>query len=121
MSQRLGKAFIKWDGKLLESMPDAKISLGGVERNPVIGANNVHGFSEKIKESTLECEISVSTETSLDELANIADATITFECDTGQTYVMRNAFLTEPPQATAGDGGKVPLKFAGPKAEEMRS
>lgn len=119
MSQRLGKAFIKWDGKLLETMPDAKISLGGVERTPVLGANTVHGFSEKIKESTIECEISVSSETRLAELAAIKDATITFETDTGQTYIMRNAFLTEPPAATAGEGGKVPLKFAGPAAEEM--
>ena len=119
MSQRLGKAFIKWDGKLLESMPDAKLSLGGVERAPVIGANAVHGFSEKIKESTLECEISMSAETRLAELNAIQDATITFEADVGQTYIMRNAFLTEPPTVTAGDGGKVTLKFAGPKAEEM--
>ena len=119
MSQRLGKAFIKWDGKLLESMPDAKLSLGGVERMPVIGANAVHGFSEKIKESTLECTISVSAETRLAELAAIQDATVTFEADTGQTYIMRNAFLTEPPTVTAGEGGKVELKFAAPRAEEM--
>jgi len=61
----------------------------------------------------------VSAETRLAELAAIKDATITFECDTGQTYLMRNAFITEPPQVTAGDGGKVPLKFAAPAAEEM--
>ena len=119
MSQRLGKAFIKWDGKLLESMPDAKLDLGGVTRTPVTGANAVLGFSEKVKESTIECEISMSAETRLAELAAIKDATITFECDTGQTYIIRNGFLIDPPSATAGDGGKVPLKFSGPAAEEM--
>ena len=119
MSQRLGKAFIKWDGKLLESMPDAKLALGGIERVPVIGANVMLGFSEKIKEASLECEISVDANTRLATLAAIQDATITFECDTGQTYVMRNAFIVDPPKATAAEGGKVPLKFAGPAAEEM--
>jgi hypothetical protein len=118
--KRLGKAFIKVDGKLLESMPGAKIDIGGPVRNPVVGNTQVHGFAESVKESTMECEISVGTDTSLDALRKIEDATITFEADTGQTYVIRNAWLTEPPVVTDGEGGKVPLKFAGPPAEEMK-
>ncbi len=121
MGQRLGKAFIKVDGKLLESLPGAKIDIGGVERTPVVGATSVHGYAEKLKPATVECEISVSKDTSLADLAKIADATITFECDTGQTYVVRNAFVTDTLQATAEDGGKVPLKFSGPPAEEMKA
>ncbi len=120
MGQRFGKAFIKADGKLLETMPGAKIDLGGVTRDVVIGANAVHGYAEKIKEPMVECEISLGVDATLKDLAAITDATITFECDTGQVYVVRNAWLAEPPVLTEGEGGKVPLKFVGITAEETR-
>lgn len=118
--QRLGKAFIKADGSLLESMPDAKIDIGGVERPTINGANAVLGYAEKVKEATVECEIAVGPDTSLATIAGWNNVTVTFECDTGQVYIVRNAWLVEPPVATAGEGGKVPLKFAGPPAEEMK-
>lgn len=117
--QRLGKAYIKADGDLLETMPGAKIGLGGDNRKVVKGNNAILGYSAEPVEGTLECEIAVGPQTSLAKLAGLKDVTITFEADTGQTWVIKNAFLTEPPVATDGDGGKVPLKFAGQPAEEM--
>ena len=118
--KRLGKAFIKIDGELLETNKGAKCSLGGVSRKTIVGNNTVHGYAEEPKESGVECEISIGEGASLDKYRKISDATITFEADTGQTYVIRNAWLTEPPELTDGDGGKVGLKFAGPPAEEMK-
>lgn len=115
-NQRLGKAFIRVDGALLESMPGAKIDLGGEVREPVVGSNAVLGYASKFKEATLECEISLGPNTNLDALRAIADSTITFECDTGQTWLIRNAWLAEPPVLSEGEGGKVPLKFVGPPA-----
>jgi|CXWL01.1.fsa_nt_gi hypothetical protein len=117
--QRLGKAFIKVDGKLLETMPGAKLNVGGVKRAPVNGANAVLGFSEEIVNSMVECEISVSKDTKPLDYSKMADVSITFECDTGQTFVCKNAFLTEPPELTAQEGGKVPLKFAGAPADQV--
>lgn len=116
--QRLGKAFVKSNGSLFESLPGAKIDIGGVTRNPVVGSNSVHGYAEQVKEATVECEISFGPDTRLVEIAAMSDVTINFECDTGQVYVVRNAWLVEPPVLTEGEGGKVPLKFAGPPADE---
>lgn len=118
--KRLGKAIIKVDGKVLETLPGAKLDPGGMERTTVVGANEVHGFSETPKQSKCECEISVGKATSLDELRKIEAATINFECDTGQIYVIRGAWLTNTPEMTASEGGKVPLTFEGPPAEEMK-
>lgn len=118
--QKLGIAYIKADGELLESMPDAKINIGGVTREPVNGGNAVLGYSEKVVHAEVECEIAVSPSTSLVTIAGWKDITVTFECDTGQVYIVRNAWLVEPPAATASEGGKVPLKFAGPPADEMK-
>jgi len=119
MGQKLGQAWIKVDGAALESMPGAKIDIGGTERTAVIGGNAVLGFSGKPKQSIVECEIAVGKGTSLAAFRDMTDVTITFECDTGQTYVVRSAWQCNTPTATDGDGGKVPLKFEGPPAEEM--
>jgi hypothetical protein len=117
--QKLGKAYIKVDGALLETMPGAKLDLGGVLREPVMGNNNVLGYAEKPKESRLECEIAVASGTNLEKLRLATSATITFEADTGQLWSISNAWLTEPPVITDGEGGRVPLKFAGPPANEI--
>lgn len=116
--KRFGIAFIKVNGALLESGKGASIDIGGVVRTPVVGGNQVLGFTEELKESTVECEVSLGVGMSLVEIGKIADATITFECDTGQVYTVAHASLAEPPKATAG-GGMVPLKFFGQPAEEM--
>lgn len=115
MTQRLGQVTIKIDGALLESLPGAKIDLGGVVRTPVPGAL---GFSESLKESMIECEIAVGAGTSLAQLGAIKGATCTFECDTGQTFLVRDAFCTETLSATANEG-KAALKLAGQPAEEL--
>lgn len=117
MAQLLGRAYIKVDGALLRTNTGAKIDLGGTMRSAVVG-NAVHGYAESIKQSSLECEISLAAGDSLESYRNVKDATITFEADTGQVYVIRNAWLTEPPVVNDSEGGKIALKFEGQPAEE---
>ncbi len=119
-NQRLGKAYIRVNGRLLESLKGAKLDIGGDKREPVIGATSVHGFSAEVKEPMVECEISMGPETSLDEIRNFTSENLTFECDTGQTYILRAAWLVDPPVATAAEGGKIPLKFCALDCEELR-
>lgn len=119
MAKKLGKATIKWDGNVLATMPGAKIDIGGDERTTVVGANDVQGYFETPKQSKVECEISVGRETRLDQLRGIDNATIVFECDTGQIYVVRGGWLINTPEMTASEGGRVPLTFEGPPAEEL--
>ena len=113
------KAYIKTDGALLETLPGAKLDLGGIERAPVPGSHSITGYTETIKPSMLTCEISLAQGDSLAALQKIKDATVTYEADTGQTYVMRAAFVTKTISITAADGGKVALEFAGDPAQEM--
>lgn len=113
------RAYVKVNGALLETLPGAKLKLGGNKRAPVLGTRGVIGYSEVTEAAELECEIALTAGTSLAQLKDITDATVTYEADTGQTYVMRNAFVTEAIEVSAGDGGKVAVKFAGDPAEEM--
>lgn len=117
--QFLGKAFIKVNGELLESMPGAKLDVGGDERNTVTGGNKVLGFSAKPVPAVLECEVAFGEQTRLLDMNAWSGVTITFECDTRQVFLLRNAWLTKPPVVTAEDGGKVPLVFNGPPAEQV--
>jgi hypothetical protein len=119
MAKKLGKAIIKADGQILETLPGAKLDIGGDERTTVVGANSVQGYFSTPKPSAVECEISVGKETRLASMRDWDNVTISFECDTGQLYVVQGAWLTNTPSMTASDGGKVPLTFEGPPAEEM--
>lgn len=124
MSKKLfGSAEVRVNGTLLLTHSGASFDPGGVARATVTGANSVHGFAESPKASKLECEISLRAGQSVSDLGALDDATITFRsAATGQTWVMRSAWSTEPPTLTdATDGGKVKLIFEAPPAEEMLS
>ena len=119
MGMQHSKAYIKVNGSLLATQPGAKIDLGGNSRASVIGDNRIHGYSETLKPGMLECELSLSQGVSLDDIRNFVGATVTYEADTGQTYVMRDAFTTDTVTVTAGEGGKVALKMEGQPFEEL--
>lgn len=119
MSNRVqGRFQIKANGKLLETHPGATLDIGGSTRETVTGANAVHGFKESIKPAKVECEISVKGSTSLAEIRNWDDITVTVESDTGQTWVVSHGWVTEPPTTTDNDG-KAKIVIEGPPAEEM--
>jgi hypothetical protein len=119
MGKKLGKAIIKIDGQVLESMPGASLDIGGSERTTLVGQNEVQGFFETPKQSRLECEISVGTETRLDAMRGWDNVTASFECDTGQQYVIQGAWLLNTLALKAAEGGRVELQFEGPPAEEL--
>lgn len=119
MSNRvMGRAQIKVNGKLLDTHPGASLDIGGEARETVAGANAIHGFKSSIMPSKLECEISVKAETSLAEIGRWDDVTVTFEADTGQTWVIAHGWNTTPPTTTDNDG-KAKVTIEGPPAEEM--
>jgi hypothetical protein len=121
MSNRvMGRAQIKADGKIFDSHRGATLDIGGVSRESVVGANKVHGFKEAVKQAKIELEISIKAGTSLAEIGRWDDVTVTFEADTGQTWVLSNGWVTEPPTLTDSDG-KAKIVIEGPPAEEMMS
>jgi hypothetical protein len=113
-----GKATIKVDGDTLETEQGATLDPGGVVRNPKVG-DHVFGYTEVPKEAMIEGSVFMSESTSLEKFRQITDATVTFICDTGQVYILKHAWLVEPPVVTGGDTGTVRLKFAAQPAEEV--
>ncbi|MFN7305519.1 MAG: phage tail tube protein [Acetobacteraceae bacterium] len=118
MPQFLGRATIRANGQVIETAKGASLDVGGTKRNPVT-VGRVVGWSEETVPAMVECETTLRSGMSLETLRRLAGVTVIFECDTGQRYVINDAFLTDTPTMKDGEGGNVTLKFAGPAAEEV--
>ncbi|VWX62596.1 phage tail tube protein [Sphingorhabdus sp. 109] len=117
-NQVFGQATIKADGILLDTDKGATLDVGGTGRESVEGDYNAGGFQESTKPSKLDCTVFVKPGTSVTALASIDNATITLTADTGQTWMIRGAYCSEPPVINQSDG-KATLSFMGPPAEEL--
>lgn len=118
MAKVLGRATIKLNGQILDSIKGATLDPGGVARTSKTTSQGRVHFMEETRQARVECSIPHTAEVSLSELAAIEDATINFETDVGAGYVVPHAFLTSPP--TTGDrDGDIALVFEGDPAEEL--
>lgn len=116
MAQITGIVFIKIDGALQQSKEGSgKLILGGKERTPVVG-HKVYGYSEKVIPSTVEFTLAHTAGYDLQGVQDKVDSTIEFATDTGDTYLVRNAFATKPAELSEGEG-EVALEFMGDPAE----
>ena len=112
-----GRAFIRVNGSTMPTIAGTgKINLGGIERTAVNGDFGFLGSTEKTVNGEVECDVAVDAALDLQALGNTVEATITFECDSGQAFVLRNAVLAAPIELQSGDG-KATLRFIGSAAE----
>lgn len=115
MSQITGIVRLKIDGELQRSKDGAKLGLGGKERTPITG-HSLYGYSEKVVPATVEFVLAHTAGLDLRGISDKVESTLEFETDTGDTYLVRNAFCTNPAELEGGEGN-TPLKFAGDPAE----
>jgi hypothetical protein len=111
-----GQARIKVDGAVYETEGKSSLEVGGSIRAHVEADFAAGHFTESTGPSKLETSILLTAGVSLVALQRIEDATVTLEADTGQTYVINHAFVTD---AVSASEGKAKVTFGGPPAEEM--
>lgn len=116
-AKRLGKATIKIGGVTLETMPGATLDPGGIARETQVGANEVLGYTEKPKQSRIECTVSIRAGVSVAELQK-AGVSLLFAGDTGQVWSVGQAWCIEPPAVDSG-AGTARLIYEGTPAEEV--
>lgn len=109
---------IKKDGDVLLNKEGFTFRPGGIERESVAGDNSVHGFTEKIQPAQLSGNLSHTEAQDLTAYGDVSDATIVVTTNTGQAYVMRNAWQTDAPQLDAGSG-EVSVAFESEPAEKL--
>lgn len=115
-AQITGKVVIRIDGAVLPTENQATLTLEGVNRAPERHGGQTY-YSEEETPPMMECSVLIGKDTDISKLNNITTATVFFEADTGQQYVMRNAFTTEP---LAHDGsGKTPLKMSSQSVDQI--
>lgn len=116
MTQLTGRAFITVAGKRLGSKEGAKMSYGNLERTGETGDTGVLGYREKTTIPYVECTIPHKADTSLKELSDITDATISFDTDSKRSYVFRDAWCAK---ALEVDKGDIALRFEAMSCEEV--
>ncbi len=113
-----GQTTITADGAQLPTEGKSSIEVGGPVRTAVEADNKAGFFTTATKPSKVECTVLIGAGTSLVALQAIENATIVFECDTGQTYIISNAYVAD---AVSGSEGKAKVTLQGPPAEEELS
>lgn len=83
-NQRQGVAFIRVNGRELETMEGASFTPSGTTREDVIGSR-VYGWKGKPRAAKVECKIPGGGDIGLDEVIAWDNVTVEFQADTGET------------------------------------
>lgn len=102
MAQVTGIVKIYLNGDLQASEEGAKMNMGGVERTAVMGPNGLLGYKQKQVPATLSFTLAHMAASDLPAINEFVDGTARFECDTGLTYQITNAFVTKPCEISDG-------------------
>lgn len=118
MSQSLGVIDVVWMGRTLAVEPGAKFLLGGLQNKTVVYGRGAARSQENVA-STLEITTILARGQRASDLYTTEEGELQIHCDTGQTIVAYAAWMTDRPDYTGGDGGKVGLKWAFGQYEEI--
>jgi hypothetical protein len=116
--QTLGIIDLVWKGTKIPVEKGATFKPGGLKNNGVIAGRQVHRAQEFIA-SEVKGTTVLKRGQSLLALLDMTEGELQVACDTGQTYVMNDAFLVDKPDITGGDGGKVALTWNAGEPEEL--
>ncbi len=112
MSQLLGKARIRANGKELLTLPGSSLKIGGDKRTPVVGALKVHGFTAEIVPPMLSCKITQTRDIDVSDVDAITEATILWEGDDGINYVITGGFCQGESELNE-KAGEITASFSG--------
>lgn len=114
--QYQGTAIIRVNGREIESLSGATFTTGGFTRQPVKGAK-VYGFNQTPTEATINVTIPNGANTSIADLNNMTDVTITFIPDVGMQWLMPNAWANG--NASINSEGNISCGFTSAEAKEI--
>lgn len=121
MTQVLGIVDIIWKGRNVPVEKGAAIRIGGFKNNAVTYGRKV-GRAQEYQGSEVTATTHLEAGQSLVALLDASEGELQVRCDTGQVFVLYDAFLVDDrPTATGGEGGKIELKWAGGTPEEIVS
>jgi len=118
-NRRAGLLFLQIDGVMQEAKGDFTYNLGNAKRDPIIGADAVHGYKETVQVSFIEGAITDARTLNLDKLTNVDDATVTLELANGKTIVLSKAWFAAEGSPSTGEA-EIAVRFESrSKAQEV--
>lgn len=118
MAQSVGIIDLVWRGTRIPVEKGAKIKLGGVQ-NATVAYGRGAARSQEFVASTVEATTILLSGQKASDLYTNEEGELQVQMDTGQTIVAHAAWMTDRPDITGGEGGKVPLKWAFGDWEEV--
>jgi Phage tail tube protein len=117
-NRRAGTVFVKVNGVQYDAKGNWTYNPGEPKREAIVGADRVHGYSEKPQVPYVEGEITDGG--SLDTIAfrNIVDATVTLELANGKTFILREAWYAADGD-TQTEEGNIQVRFEGMDGDEI--
>ncbi|MHB1053475.1 MAG: phage tail tube protein [Thiobacillus sp.] len=113
--QITGRATIYIDGRRIPTENKAKLNPGGANRKEERHGGKTYYAEEEVPPG-VECTVLHTANVDIVALSAIVGATVIFEADTGQKYVLRGGFVTGPAEL---DGDRVQLKIAADSCDRM--
>lgn len=111
-----GRVFITVKGQRLRSKDGATLkNFGGIEREGQTADTGVAGYIEKTVIPEIECSIQHAADVSLTDFLKITDETISFDTDTGRSFILTGAWCTGALELSKGE---VKVKFQGMDCQE---
>lgn len=107
-----------WNGTKIPLEKGAKFNPGGMKQNVVIAGRQVDCAGE-MTASMLDGTTWLQAGQKLGDILPTGKGELQVICDTGQVFIVPDAFRTDVPDITGGEGGKVPVKIAGSPATEI--
>ena len=120
MAQVLGIVDLIWKGVNLQIVTKgAKLVLGGI-RNDTVTYGRTAARSQQFAESKITATVHLRKGQSWADIYSVEEGELQAICDTGQTYIFQDAFLTgDHPTLTSGEGGSIELNWAASAPEEI--
>ena len=113
-----GNVTIRADGEELLTDGKGTLNPGGFEREPKMNGRGTVGYTENPVAPTLSVVIHHTQDTDIVRLSALTGATILLETDTGQTWMLRDAFTKSPTPLDIGNGS-VQLEMSGLAVERV--
>jgi hypothetical protein len=120
MTQTVGIMDAYFNGVHIPCEKGSTLKPGGLKNNVVIAGKQVFKSQEFVA-ATASVTTVLQAGQSLLALISAAPGELQMIADTGQSWIIPDASLTNEPDVTGGDGGKVKLEYAGSPATELLS
>ena len=114
--QLTGRVFITVKGKRLRSKEGATLKFSDFSRKGQTADTGVAGFTEGTEIPGCECVLLHAADTSLAEFKAMSNETVSFDTDTGRSFVLSEAWCAGALELSKGE---VKLSFESMKCEEV--